>query len=118
MTHALFEGGQRRANARLREVSVIRPPGVHGSPDSGAIECGWRGSVQALERALVSARIGGACDGSRQDHSAAFEVGATTNLEVIDAQRSARDAGRAARWPKTRAARKAQLLVALGRFPK
>ena len=49
--------------------------------------------------------------------TAAFEVGATTNLEVIDAQRSARDAATAAAFAED-AARRARfdLLVAMGRF--
>ena len=49
----------------------------------------------------------------------AFEVGATTNIEVIDAQREARDAETAAALAED-AVRRARLdlLVALGRFPK
>ena len=49
----------------------------------------------------------------------AFEVGATTNLEVIDAQREARDTdtARALAEDAVRHAR-LDLLVALGRFPK
>ena len=48
----------------------------------------------------------------------AFEAGATTNLEVIDAQRQARDADTAAVIAE-HAVRRAQLdlLTALGRFP-
>jgi outer membrane protein TolC len=51
--------------------------------------------------------------------STAFEVGATTNLEVIEAQQSARDSETAAALAEdaTRRAR-LDLLVALGRFPK
>ena len=50
--------------------------------------------------------------------TAAFEVGATTNIEVIDAQRSARDAETVAALAED-AVRRGQLdlLVALGRFP-
>jgi outer membrane protein TolC len=49
--------------------------------------------------------------------TAAFEVGATTNLEVIDAQLSARDAATAAAFAED-AARRArfELLVSMGRF--
>jgi outer membrane protein TolC len=48
----------------------------------------------------------------------AFEAGATTNLEVIDAQRQARDADSSAAVAED-AVRRAQLdlLTALGRFP-
>jgi outer membrane protein TolC len=47
-----------------------------------------------------------------------FKVGASTNIEVIDAQRAARDAATAAAIAEDqlRQARLA-LLVALGRFP-
>ena len=49
----------------------------------------------------------------------AFEVGATTNLEVIEAQQSTRDSETAAALAED-AVRRARLdlLVALGRFPK
>ena len=48
----------------------------------------------------------------------AFRAGATTNIELVDAQRSSRDAETAVRQAEDRArlARLA-LLVALGRFP-
>ena len=51
--------------------------------------------------------------------TAAFELGATTNIEVIDAQRIARDNEAAAALAED-AVRRAQLdlLVALGRFPR
>jgi outer membrane protein TolC len=46
-------------------------------------------------------------------------VGATTNLEVIDAQRSARDAETRRALAEDAVQRaKLDLLVALGRFPK
>ena len=49
--------------------------------------------------------------------TAAFEVGATTNLEVIDAQRSDLDAKTAAEAADNAVQRaKLDLLVALGRF--
>lgn len=76
-------------------------------------------AVASTERALASARLASeqAAEVLRITTSA-FEVGATTNLEVIDAQRSARDAETAAAFAED-AARRARLdlLVALGRFP-
>ena len=49
----------------------------------------------------------------------AFRAGATTNLEVIDAQRRARDAETAAAVAEDRARQaRLDLLVALGRFPR
>jgi len=49
----------------------------------------------------------------------AFDAGASTNIEVIEAQRAARDVGTALAQAED-ALRQAQfdLLVALGRFPK
>jgi outer membrane protein TolC len=79
-----------------------------------------RESLASFERALASAQL--ASDQANQvlDISTrAFEVGATTNLEVIDAQREARDTdtARALAEDAVRHAR-LNLLVALGRFPK
>jgi outer membrane protein TolC len=77
-------------------------------------------AVQSQERALTSARL--AAEQAAEVlkiSTAAFEVGATTNLEVIDAQRSARDAETAAALAED-AVRRARLdlLLALGRFPR
>lgn len=76
-------------------------------------------AVRSQERALESARR--AADQANEVlriSTAAFEVGATTNIEVIDAQRSARDAETTAAIVED-ALRRARLdlLVALGRFP-
>jgi outer membrane protein TolC len=79
-----------------------------------------RAAVAARERALASAR--------RASETAnevlkitiiAFDAGSTTNIEVIDAQRSARDQESfvAVAEDAVRQAR-LDLLVALGRFPK
>jgi outer membrane protein TolC len=122
MSHALFEGGQRRANARLREVARDQANlAFVGLQIQARSEVRLaQESVQALERALASAR-------QAAEHAtevlkittAAFEVGATTNLEVIDAQRSARDAETIRALAEDAVQRaKLDLLVALGRFPK
>lgn len=79
-----------------------------------------RAAVEARERALARAR-----DASQTANEVlkitiiAFEAGSTTNIEVIDAQRSARDqeAAVAIAEDAVRQAR-LELLVALGRFPK
>ncbi|HYN07218.1 MAG TPA: TolC family protein [Vicinamibacterales bacterium] len=122
MTHALFEGGQRRANARLREVNRDQASlAFTGLQIQARSEVRLaQEAVQALDRALAGAR-------QAAEHAmevvkittAAFEVGATTNLEVIDAQRSARDAEtRSAQAEDAVRRAKLDLLVALGRFPK
>ena len=76
-------------------------------------------AVAALNRALTSARLAASqANEVLRISTAAFEVGATTNLEVIDAQRSARDADSAVAQAED-AVRRAELdvLVAFGRFP-
>jgi outer membrane protein TolC len=76
-------------------------------------------SVQSYGRALVSARLAAeqAAEVLRIS-TAAFEVGATTNIEVIDAQRSARDAATLAEVAEDALRRaRLELLVAIGRFP-
>jgi outer membrane protein TolC len=50
--------------------------------------------------------------------TSAFELGATTNIEVIDAQRSAQDAETVARLAEDAVRRaRLELLVAIGQFP-
>lgn len=75
-------------------------------------------AVESFDRAAASSRL--AADQANEVlriTTAAFEVGATTNLEVIDAQRSARDAETTAALAED-AARRARLdlLVAVGQF--
>jgi outer membrane protein TolC len=77
-------------------------------------------SLAALARALVSAqRAADQANDVLRITTTAFEVGATTNLEVIDAQRTARDAESTAAIAED-AVRRARLdlLVALGLFPR
>jgi outer membrane protein TolC len=76
-------------------------------------------AIRSLERALTSARLA-----SQQAaevlkiSTSAFEVGATTNIEVIDAQRTSRDADTAAEVAENALRRaRLELLVAVGRFP-
>lgn len=122
LTHSLFEGGQRRANERIREVALDQANlAFVGLQIQARSEVRLsQEAVAALERALAGAR-------QSAEHAtevlkittAAFEVGATTNIEVIDAQRSARDADTLAAVAED-AVRRAKLdvLVAIGRFPK
>jgi outer membrane protein TolC len=79
-----------------------------------------RDAVQAAERALGFAR-----DAADQAHqvvdivNVSFHVGASTNIEVIDAQRVARDADTAVAMAEHDARQaRLNLLVALGLFPK
>jgi len=75
--------------------------------------------VAATERALAHARR--AADQANEVvriTDIAFREGATTNIEVIDAQRQARDAETAAAIAEDAVRRaRLELLVATGRFP-
>jgi outer membrane protein TolC len=79
-----------------------------------------RDAVLGYERVLASARQAGVqADEVLKITITAFDAGASTNIEVIDAQRTARDVEAAVAQAED-ALRQAQfdLLVALGRFPK
>jgi outer membrane protein TolC len=77
-------------------------------------------AVRSSERALTSARLAAQqANEVLKISTAAFEVGATTNIEVIDAQRSARDAETAVELADHALRRsRLELLVAVGRFPR
>jgi outer membrane protein TolC len=117
----IFEGGLRRAVSGLRQVEVERAKIelssilIHARSEIRTAQ----EAIRSSERALDSARLAAtqAADVLRIS-TAAFEVGATTNIEVIDAQRFARDAETTAATTED-ALRRAQLdlLVSLGRFP-
>lgn len=119
-TYALFEGGQRHILKRNREITLDQAKLTLSSLEIRAraeVRIAQE-SVLARERALVSARR--AAEQAAEVvkiTTSAFEVGATTNLEVIDAQRAARDADTAVAIAED-ALRRARLdlLVALGRF--
>ena len=118
----IFDGGQRRAVKAGREadLSLARVDLKDGELRARSGVRAARVSIDAEARALERAR-------EAATHAAevlritdvAFRAGATTNIELVDAQRRARDAETAVRQAEDRArlARLA-LLVALGRFPR
>lgn len=117
----LFDGGQRRAQKRVRQTVVDQSTfALNGLQIQARSEVRIaQESVQSLDRALTTART--AVDQATEVlriTTAAFEVGATTNIEVIDAQRSLRDAEAAAASSED-AVRHARLdvLIAIGQFP-
>jgi outer membrane protein TolC len=122
LTQPVFEGGQRRVTRRLNELTLDQ-----SRITLSQIEIQARSdiriaqeAVRTLERAMKSAQSAAAqADEVLKISTTAFEVGATTNLEVIDAQRSARDAETAAAQAED-AVRRARLdlLIAIGRFPR
>lgn len=117
----IFDGGQRRAAKAGREVelSLARVELKDAELRAKSGERAARVSIDAEARSLERAReaAGHAAEVLRIT-DIAFRAGATTNIELIDAQRQSRDAETAVRQAEDRArlARLA-LLVALGRFP-
>jgi len=117
----LFDGGLRRGQRRFREAAfnVARLALQERQIQARSEVRLAQETVRSTQRAFESLR-------SAAQQAAevlkittfAFEAGATTNLEVIDAQRQARDADSSAAVAED-AVRRAQLdlLTALGRFP-
>ena len=117
----IFDGGQRRAVKAGREVdlSLARVDLKDAELRAKSGERAARVSIDAEARALDRAREAAAhASEVMRISDIAFRAGATTNIELIDAQRELRDAETAVRQAEDRGrlARLA-LLVALGRFP-
>jgi outer membrane protein len=118
----IFDGGQRRAAAKQRDVALelARIDRVDLEREIRADERIAREAVVSTARALTAARR--AAEQANEVvriTDVAFRAGATTNLEVIDAQRRARDAETVAAIAEDRARQaRLDLLVALGLFPR
>jgi len=119
---SVYEGGGRRATKALRGLAVDQ-----SKLELSLIEIRARSEVRTAQAALASRQksLASARQSATLAHevlrvtAAAYELGATTNIEVIDAQRSARDADTTARRTEDSELRaRLDLLVALGRFPK
>ena len=119
---SFLDAVQRRSTRALRQVSVDAL-----SLGLTSLQIAARAEVRVAQAAVVSAQR--ALTAARRTAEQAnevlrittvvFEVGAATNIEVIDAQRSALDAETVATqtentWRQARL----ELLVALGRFPR
>jgi outer membrane protein TolC len=120
-TQPLFDGGLRRGQRRFREAdyNASRIALTEQQLQARSEVRVAQETIRSAERALASFRSA-AEQGNEvlKITTFAFEAGATTNLEVIDAQRQARDADLAAVIAQD-TLRRAQLdlLAALGRFP-
>jgi multidrug efflux system outer membrane protein len=117
----VFEGGSRRGQARERQALVDVVTAERRDAERRAISeiRTAREAVASTERALQFAETAAQqANEVVQITDIAFREGATTNIEVIDAQRRARDAETAAAIAED-AVRRARfdLLVATGRFP-
>jgi outer membrane protein TolC len=118
----IFDGGQRRAVKDVREadLELARVERREGELRARSAMRAARASIDAEVRALQRAQEASAQAAEvLKITDIAFRAGATTNIELVDAQRRSRDAETAVRQAEDRArlARLA-LLVALGRFPK
>ena len=117
----IFDSGQRGSQRVQRQAAVDQAretlAGATLQADSQVRAA--REAVASGERSLVSARA--AADQSEQVVSItniSFRAGAATNIEVIDAERSARDAETAVAIAEDTLRRaRLELLNALGRFP-
>ncbi|OFW47061.1 MAG: hypothetical protein A3J29_16700 [Acidobacteria bacterium RIFCSPLOWO2_12_FULL_67_14b] len=122
LSQPIYDAGERRAVRRLRE-SALQSSAL--SLDQLQIQARSevrtaREAVAYLERALASARQSAqTANEVLKITIIAFDAGSTTNIEVIDAQRAARDQEAVAALAED-AVRQArlELLVALGRFPR
>ena len=117
----IFDSGERRALLRLREAALesSRQSLIAVLIQARSEVRRAEDSVRSTERVLTSLRLSAQqAEEVVTITNTAFEAGATTNIELIDAQRSARDA-RTAETIAEDAVRRAKLdlLTALGRFP-
>jgi outer membrane protein TolC len=117
----LFDSGQRKGLELERRalVDVVRAERANAERQAASEIRTAREAIQSTERALARARE--AADQANEVlriTDIAFREGATTNIEVIDAQRAARDAETTAVIAED-AVRRARLdlLVSTGRFP-
>jgi outer membrane protein len=117
----IFDSGQRKGQKLERQAAFdISKANFTGALTGARSEVrAAREAVQSAERGLVSARA--AADQAQQVvniTNISFRAGAATNIEVIDAERSARDADTAVAGAEDTLRRaRLELLTALGRFP-
>src|SRR5581483_9195146 len=117
----IFDSGQRASVRAQRQAAVDQARASFASASilaSSQVRAA-REAVASGERGLVSARA--AADQAQQVvniTNISFRAGAATNIEVIDAERSARDADTAVAIAEDQLRRaRLELLNALGRFP-
>jgi outer membrane protein TolC len=120
-TVPIFDSGHRAATKALRQADVEQAKAVlAGARTEAAAQVrAAREAIASGERSLASARA--AADQAQQVvdiTNISFRAGAATNIEVIDAERTARDNDLAIAVAEDRLRRaRLELLNALGRFP-
>ncbi len=117
----IFDAGSRRAVKRQREVALdtariqLTDVQLRAKAELRTAQAAVDSTERALEHARVAAQH--AADVLRIT-DLAFRAGATTNIELIDAQRRARDADTAVAQAEDRVRQaRLDLLVAVGKFP-
>jgi outer membrane protein len=117
----ILDFGLRAARKAEREALLSRTKleGVDVRRQAASEIRSFTEAVRSAERALTAARAGAnQAQQVVEIVNVAFRAGATTNIEVIDAQRRARDADTSAALTEDRLRRaRLDLLVAMGRFP-
>ena len=121
LNQPIYDGGRRRGVRREREADLqedelfLQRLGLTARAEVRTALA----AVAFQERALANAReSAGFANEVLKITIVAFEAGASTNIEVIDAQRSARDLETAVTQVEDRVRQaRLDLLVALGRFP-
>jgi multidrug efflux system outer membrane protein len=117
----IFDAGERRARAQERNVlvDIARLEREDAERRAASEIRAARAAILASERARDYARVAARQAGDVLTITdVAFREGATTNIEVIDAQRRARDAETAAEIAEDSVRQSyLELLVAAGRFP-
>ncbi|MBI4476301.1 MAG: TolC family protein [Acidobacteria bacterium] len=121
-TVPIFDSGRRAADRQTREAAQqeARATAAGGLTQARSEVRAAREAIQSAERALGSARA--AADQARrvlEIVNVSVRAGAATNIEVIDAERRARDADTAAAVAEDALRRaRLELLTGLGQFPK
>jgi outer membrane protein TolC len=121
MSVPLFDSGQRKGVRAEREaaLNIARATFLGATTQASAEIRAAREAIQSAERGLASARA--AADQAQQVVNivnVSFRAGAATNIEVIDAERRARDTDTAVAVAEDTLRRaRLELLTALGRFP-
>jgi outer membrane protein TolC len=117
----IFDAGRRRAVKSQREASLAlfrverQDAELRARSDVRIARTTIAAEARALGRAREAAEHAGEV---LRITDVAFRAGATTNIELVDAQRRSRDAESAVTLAEDRArAARLALLVALGRFP-
>ena len=117
----IFDGGERRAIRRLREVDLgtariqLTDVELRARSELRIAQTAVDSTLRAVSQARLAAQH---ATEVLKITDVAFRAGATTNLELIDAQRESRDADAVAAIAEDRLRQaRLDLLVALGRFP-